>query len=98
MKGFACRVQVGLAGRPFPSADSWSEFHRSRAIVVIDAVDACHQSAQFTMIHLVEHVELDGSAVLNVECHHARLAVGIAFPPDVVQGIERVADDGHRVV
>lgn len=56
MKGFACRVKVGLVGRPFASADSGSEFHRAGAIVVIDFIDASHQSAQFTMINLVEHI------------------------------------------
>ena len=66
--------------------------------MVVDAVDACHQSAQLAVVHLVEQIELDGSTMLDVESHHACLAVGVALAPDVVQGIERTLDDGHGII
>ena len=87
-----------LVGSPSSPLQAWSKLNRTFSVQIVDAVDAGHQAAQFAVVLGVKHVELDGSAMLNVKSHNTRLAVTETVPPDVVEGIERLAHDGHGVI
>ena len=97
MESLADCVQVGLVGCPLASLQARSELDGAATVLVVDAVNACHQAPQFALVLGVEHIELDGAAVFDIKCHDTRLAVGISVAPDVVQGMERLPRNGYCV-
>ena len=87
MECLAGSVEMRLVGRPLAALDAGSEFDRASSVLVVDAVDAAHQTTEFAVVFRVKHIELYAASVLDVEGHDTRFAVGKSIAPDVVQSV-----------